>query len=96
MRRRTPNISKIQQAIGYKPSYDIDAILRDVIAYFRLAKSASFSAETAAQKAAATNTSVPQQLHRNGAPYNATPPVNMHSQTDPARSGFYTSKHEFA
>ncbi len=58
MRRRTPNISKIQQAIGYKPSYDVDAILRDVIAYFRLAKSAAFSTES--------NPAMPQELHRNG------------------------------
>lgn len=45
MRRRTPNIEKLQKEINYKPTYDIDAILRDVIAYFRLAKSSTFTAK---------------------------------------------------
>ena len=36
MRRRTPNIEKIQRVIDYNPSFNIDAILREVIAYFRL------------------------------------------------------------
>jgi UDP-glucose 4-epimerase len=33
MRRRTPDIGKIQKAIGYEPRHDIDEILLDVIDY---------------------------------------------------------------
>lgn len=58
MRRRTPDISKLQKTIDYKPTYDIDAILRDVIAYFRLAKNAAFSVSQ-------PNSANPQ-LQRNG------------------------------
>jgi UDP-glucose 4-epimerase len=32
MMRRVPDLSKIQRLIGYRPTYDLDAILRDVIA----------------------------------------------------------------
>ncbi len=60
MRRRTPNIEKLQRAIDYKPTHDIDAILQDVIAYFRLAKSSAFSAS---QDSAMTG-----HLHHNGHP----------------------------
>ncbi len=35
MRRRTPDISKLERVLGYKPAYSIDAILREVIDYFR-------------------------------------------------------------
>lgn len=35
MRRRTPNIRKLQRVIGYEPSYTTDDILREVIDYFR-------------------------------------------------------------
>lgn len=35
MRRRTPDISKLQAAIGYRPSYTTDSILREVIDFFR-------------------------------------------------------------
>ena len=35
MRRRTPNIDKIRQAIGYEPTYGIDQILVEVIEYFK-------------------------------------------------------------
>ena len=58
MRRRTPNIEKIQKAINYKPTYNIDSILRDVIAYFRLAQSSAFSVNQ--------NEEVAQHLHTNG------------------------------
>jgi len=33
MRRRVPDLSKIRQAIGYKPEYDLDLILSAVAAY---------------------------------------------------------------
>ncbi len=39
MRRRTPNIEKIKQVIGYRPTYNIDQILIQVINYFKEAKS---------------------------------------------------------
>lgn len=35
MRRRTPNIDKIREAIGYEPTYKIDQILFEVIEYFK-------------------------------------------------------------
>jgi len=35
MRRRTPDIGKIREAIGYEPRHDIDDILDDVIAHYR-------------------------------------------------------------
>jgi len=35
MRRRTPNIGKLQRVIGYRPTYTTDDILREVIDYFR-------------------------------------------------------------
>ena len=31
MRRRVPDISKVEQLIGWRPERDLDAILRDVI-----------------------------------------------------------------
>lgn len=35
MERRCPNIGKIQEAIGYQPSRDLETIIRDVIDYFK-------------------------------------------------------------
>lgn len=35
MRRRTPDISKLEQVLGYRPIHPIEAILREVIDYFR-------------------------------------------------------------
>jgi UDP-glucose 4-epimerase len=35
MRRRTPDISKIQRAINFRPSHGVDDILHKVIAYYR-------------------------------------------------------------
>lgn len=35
MQRRTPDVTKLQSVISYQPQHDTDAILRDVIAYFR-------------------------------------------------------------
>lgn len=35
MRRRTPDISKLQGAIGYEPRYSIEEILEDVVDYYR-------------------------------------------------------------
>jgi len=35
MPRRLPDLSKIMQLIGYKTAYDLDAILEDVVEYFR-------------------------------------------------------------
>ena len=35
MRRRTPNIDKIREAIGYEPTYGVNEILIDVIEYFK-------------------------------------------------------------
>lgn len=35
MRRRTPDIGKIRETIGYEPRYDIDDILLDVIGHFQ-------------------------------------------------------------
>ena len=35
MRRRTPDITKLQKAIGYRPTYGIDTILQRIIAYFQ-------------------------------------------------------------
>ncbi len=35
MRRRVPDLRKIRQAIAYRPTHDIDAILEKVIAHFR-------------------------------------------------------------
>ena len=35
MQRRTPDISKIEKMINYKATHDIDAILREVIDYFK-------------------------------------------------------------
>ena len=35
MMRRTPDVAKVQGAIGWKPKYDLDAILDDIIAYYR-------------------------------------------------------------
>ena len=35
MERRCPDIGKIGKLIGFKPSYDLDAIIRSVIDYFK-------------------------------------------------------------
>ncbi len=35
MHRRVPDLTKIRRLIGYQPRYDLDHILRDVIAYLR-------------------------------------------------------------
>lgn len=35
MRRRVPNISKIKKMIGYKPTFKLDDIIKDVIEYFK-------------------------------------------------------------
>lgn len=35
MKRRTPNLSKIKQAIGYEPTHTTDDILRSVIKFFK-------------------------------------------------------------
>jgi UDP-glucose 4-epimerase len=35
MERRCPNIDKIRNLIGFNPTYDIDAIIRSVIDYFK-------------------------------------------------------------
>lgn len=35
MERRCPNISKLKAAIGFSPSYDLDAIIQSVIDYFK-------------------------------------------------------------
>jgi UDP-glucose 4-epimerase len=35
MRRRVPNISKIKKLIGYKPTFKLDDIIKDVIEYFK-------------------------------------------------------------
>ncbi len=35
MERRCPNIDKIRNFIGFEPSYDLDAIIRSVIDYFK-------------------------------------------------------------
>jgi len=35
MQRRCPRIEKIRELIGFEPSYDIDAIIRSVIDYFK-------------------------------------------------------------
>jgi nucleoside-diphosphate-sugar epimerase len=34
MRRRTPNIDKLRELVGFEPRHDIDDILRDVISYY--------------------------------------------------------------
>ena len=34
MRRRTPNIDKLRQLVGFEPQHDIEDILRDVIEYY--------------------------------------------------------------
>jgi len=34
MRQRQPDLSKIKNAIGYKPLYDLDKILKMVVNYF--------------------------------------------------------------
>ncbi|MFW6193001.1 MAG: NAD-dependent epimerase/dehydratase family protein [Gemmatimonadota bacterium] len=56
MRRRTPDISKLRETIGYEPRLDIDDILEDVIAHERSALEAARTEATAsppAQRAAA-------------------------------------------
>lgn len=35
MERRCPNITKIEKLIGFKPSYDLESIIRNVIDYFK-------------------------------------------------------------
>ena len=35
MERRCPNIDKLKGATGFQPSYDLDAIIRSVIDYFK-------------------------------------------------------------
>jgi nucleoside-diphosphate-sugar epimerase len=35
MPRRVPDISKIRQLIGYRPSLDLEGILAEIIAYMR-------------------------------------------------------------
>lgn len=50
MRRRTPDIGKLQAALGYEPAHDIDDILRDVIAYYRSGQRAGAGAEQAEQE----------------------------------------------
>ena len=34
MRRRTPNIDKLRELVGFEPQHDIEDILRDVIEYY--------------------------------------------------------------
>ena len=53
MRRRTPDISKLQRVTGYTPSYSTDDILEAVIHYFRHGQRAetNSAAALAAQKA---------------------------------------------
>jgi hypothetical protein len=55
MRRRTPDISKLQQTIGYAPSYATDDILNAVIQYFQRGEEAEkdSAGSLAAQKAPA-------------------------------------------
>jgi UDP-glucose 4-epimerase len=38
IRRRIPDISKIKKLIGYRPRYDLEAIIHDVIEYHRAKK----------------------------------------------------------
>ena len=35
MERRCPNISKLRDLIGFNPSYDLEAIIKSVIDYFK-------------------------------------------------------------
>ncbi len=35
MRRRVPDLRKLQEAIGFSPAYDLDGIVRSVVAYHR-------------------------------------------------------------
>jgi UDP-glucose 4-epimerase len=35
IRRRVPDLSRLRSTIGYQPRYDLDAIIRDVIAWKR-------------------------------------------------------------
>ena len=35
MERRCPNISKLRDAIGFEPSYDLEVIIHSVIDYFK-------------------------------------------------------------
>jgi len=35
MERRCPNIGKLQELIGYKPAYNLEAIIQSVIDYFK-------------------------------------------------------------
>jgi len=35
MKRRCPNIKKINKLIGFKPSYDLEAMIQSVIDYFK-------------------------------------------------------------
>jgi len=35
MQRRVPDISKIKKLVNYKPTLDLDGILKSVIAYFK-------------------------------------------------------------
>ena len=44
MRRRAPDISKIQRPIGYQPTVDLDRILARVIADFRDGEEPEFAA----------------------------------------------------
>jgi UDP-glucose 4-epimerase len=48
MRRRTPDISKLAGAIGYKPQFNIEDILRDVIKYYTGQKDEAALAEDVA------------------------------------------------
>ena len=53
MRRRTPDIGKLQGALGYEPRHDVDDILLDVIAYHRSGAGAAEAGEPEVRKAAA-------------------------------------------
>ena len=35
IQRRVPDLSRIRETIGYEPERDLDAIIEDVIGYFR-------------------------------------------------------------
>ncbi len=52
MRRRTPDIGKIRDAIGFEPRHDIDDILRDVIDYYRSGEETPTAARSEAKQAA--------------------------------------------
>lgn len=66
MRRRTPDISKLQKAINYKPGHNTDDILREVIAYFRLAQSEAFTIHSNQSSQESTNPTVQNELNPSG------------------------------